>query len=193
MARLSKRTAKSRQNAVLRYVVSTDIEKTARHMNVSTSQLSRFLQAKPETIQNNPDRFNRLLSVDPKSVAQEKDVRLVQRLSGQRRKQVMDRERKTERQIRAVRYSEATRERRKVVSSSGQISYEPVPVNRIQVNRNQILNNMGHLNQKAILDLYFDGDIDEDEARELLRKLYKISGLSKAKADAAFEKATEGT
>ena len=193
MARLSKRTAKSRQNAVLRYVASTDIEKTARDMNVSTSQLNRFLRAKPETIQKSPGRYSRFLSVDVKETATEKDVRLVQRLSGERRKKALARRDSSERQMRTVRYTEAVRERYKTVSASGEIHYEPVPINRIEVSREQILNNMSNLNQKMILDLYFDGEIDEDEARELIRKLYKNSGLSKAKADAAFEKAIEGT
>ena len=193
MARLSKRTAKSRQNAVLRYVASTDIEKTARDMNVSTSQLNRFLRAKPETIQKSPGRYSRFLSVDVKETATEKDVRLVQRLSGERRKKALARRDSSERQMRTVRYTEAVRERYKTVSASGEIHYEPVPINRIDVSREHILNNMSNLNQKMILDLYFDGEIDEDEARELIRKLYKNSGLSKAKADAAFEKAIEGT
>jgi len=191
MARLSKQTAKSRQNAVLRYVASTDIERTAKDMNVSTSQLNRFLRASPETIQKSPGRYNRLLSADVKSTAQQKDVRLVQRLSGKRRESAMARRDKSERLMRTVRYTEAVRSKRRVVSSEGKVSYEPVPINRIEVQREQIINNMANLNQKMILDLYFDGEITEEEARELLRKLYKNSGLKAAKADEAFEKATE--
>ena len=193
MARLSKRSAKSRQNAVLRYVASTDIERTARDMNVSTSQLNRFLRAKPETIQKSPDRYSRLLSSDVKSTAQEKDVRLVQRLSGERRKKALARREQSERLMRSVRYTEATRERYRTVSASGKISYQPVPINRIEVQKEQILNNMADLNQRRILDLYFDGELDEDEARDLMRKLYKNSGLNRTKADEAFEKAIEGT
>lgn len=183
MKKLNAQSVKSRQNSVLRYVASTNIEKTARDMNVSTRQLKSFLRANPKTV--NPK--NPLLSADAKSVAKQEDVKLVPVLRGKRLTKAWNEIESSERTRKAVRLASATRERR-VVVEDGKRTYRPLKPTRVQPAREQIINNMSGMNQKSIFNLYSSGDISEDEAKGLMRKLYKNSGLSNARADSAWRK-----
>lgn len=187
--RLNARSVKSRQSAVLRYIVSTDIDKTASDLGVSTNQLQRFARSSPETVRKHPERYSRILSADTKQVARENDVKLVQRLSGKRLKSARKRiyePKPNPRLIKAVRLSEATRERRRIESEEGKIIYAPVK-RRAEYSRNQIITNLGGMRRAEILDLYNSGEITESEAKTLMRKLYRNSGLSAARADSNFE------
>lgn len=190
MARLNTRSVKSRQNSVLRYIASTDIDKTASDLNVSTKQLQRFVRAKPETIRKRPEQYNKLLSADAKQVARENDVKLVQRLSGKRLKKAYGTQNPSPRLNRSIRLAKATREKY-AVQENGKTIYRPVSPTKIKTQREQILTNMAGYRQKNIIDLYNSGDISESEAKQLMRKLYRNSGLSQSQADQSFEKATE--
>lgn len=190
MARLSTRSVKSRQNRVLRYVASTDSDKTAADLNVSQNTLNRFLRAKPETIKKNPDRYRKLLESNPEGTAKEKNVKLVQRLSGKRKKEAYARRGESERLQRAIRLSNVTQERYKT-EVDGQTVYRPYKPTRVKASREQILNNMAGDSQASILDQVRKGIITRNEGRTKLRKLYRNSDLTNAQADSAFEKGLE--
>lgn len=190
MAKLNARGVKSRQNSILRYIASTDIDKTASDMNVSAASLQRFVRAKPETIRRNPDKYNRLLNADAKSVARENDVKLVQRLSGKRLKKAYGVNDPSPRLNRSIRLAKATRERY-AVQEKGKTIYRPVSPTKVRAPREQILNNMAGWRRDSITDAYKNGDLTKDEAKNLMRKLYRNSGLNNSQADAAFEKASE--
>jgi hypothetical protein len=172
----------------LRYVASTNIERTSRDFGVSPPKLRRYLKAKPETVARNPKTYDALLAADAKEVAREKDVKLVQRLSGQRLIRARERKTPTERQVRALRYSETARTRIRKVEE-GVVTYRPVNPERVKITREQILNNMSGYNTKRIADMYAKGEISRGEAKTLMRKLYRNSGASAKRADAGFEKA----
>lgn len=182
MARLSKQTAKSRQKNILRYVVSTDVERTANDLGVSTKQVRAFIRAKPETIQKNPNRYRKFLTTDVRETAKENDVRLVQKLSGKRLYEAQKNKQPSERLERALRYSRATRERYQT-TEQGRTVYRPARATVIEVNREQILNNMSGLNQRRIQDLHASGQLSRGEARKLMRQLYKNSGVNPSRAN----------
>lgn len=186
MARLNARSVKSRQNRVLRYVASTDIDKSAQDLGVSTNQLTRFLRAKPQTVQKHPERYRKLLETDTQAVAKEKDVKLVQRLSGKRLNKAYAYQ--TERSNRAVKLAKATREKRKVVEE-GRTFYRPVNETKAKASRQQILTNMSGYSAKSIIELYHEGSLTESEAKRLMRKLFANSGVSASQADSYWEKA----
>lgn len=187
MARLSARSVRSKQNATLRYIASSDIERTARDYGVSTRTLRNFIKADPKSL--NQSTYNKFLAADAKGIAKNNDVRLVPRLSGERYREIRALERPTERQERSVRYTAATRERYKKVDKSGKVRYLPASQERIEQNRKQILAGMAGTNTKTIVALYQEGSITRGEARGMMRKLFANSGVSKGRADAAFRKA----
>lgn len=189
MARLGARSVKSKQKATLRYIASTDIERTARDYGVSTRTLRNFVSADPKTL--NQTRYSRILSADAKSVAQENDVRLVPRLTGERYKSVRQLAKPSERQVRSLRYTAATRERIRHVDPEGKVTYRPAKASRVKTERDQILNQMSGMNTKTIMNGYHDGLYTKSEAKKMLRKLYANSGVSAARANAAFDKASE--
>jgi len=174
--RLSARGVKSKQNAVMRYVVSTDIDKTSRDLGVSTKTLKRYLSAKPETIKKNPDQYGKLLSSDPKSVAKQKDVKLVQRLSGKRLSSAYGRYYGNKRLTRSVRLAQITREKHLVVQA-GKKRYVPVDGHKAKYARKQVLANMADTTSASIMEQYKQGDLSEREAKSLLTTLWKNSDM----------------
>lgn len=173
----SAQSIRSKQNAVLRYVVSTDVDKTSRDLGVSTDQLKRFLNAKPETVKKNPQQYQKLLSSKPTETAKAKDITLVQRLSGKRLSAAYSRYGKSERTTRAIRYAQVTRQRRKVVENDV-VKYMPIQTDKGRVARKQILANMGGESANAVMTQYHKGTITESEAKDILAKLWKNSGVA---------------
>lgn len=171
-------SVRSKQNAVLRYVVSTDVNRTAKDLGVSTQQLKNFLAAKPETVKKS-DKYGKILRSDPQTVAKKEDVKLVQRLSGKRLGKAYNRYGEDERLTRAIRYAQVTRQRRKVVSE-GKVKYVPIDTDKGKIARKQILNNMSGESAKSIMDQYQKGIMTEDETKDKLNRLWKNSGVSGA-------------
>lgn len=187
MKKLNARSVKSRQNSVLRYVASTDIDRTARDLNVSTRQLKSFLRSNPQTVEVNQARYQKLLSADAKAVAKQQDVKLVPNVRGKRLSKAFGKRTTDERMAKAVRLANATRERYKSIEGN-RIKYRPLKPTRVKAGREQIINNMAGLTQKSILNGYNEGLFSDDEARTLMRKLYRNSGLSNAQADGAWRR-----
>lgn len=174
--RPTQRSVRSKQNAVLRYVVSTDVKRTSQDLGVSEDSLRRFLSAKPETVRNNPSKYGKILGVEPRETARNSDVKLVQRLSGKRLSKAYNRYGEDERLTRAIRLAQATRQRRKIVDD-GKVRYVPLKsTEKGSIARKQILNNMSGQTSKSIIDQYQSGTLNEEEARSMLSQLWKNSG-----------------
>lgn len=194
MARLSTRSAKSAQKSTIRYIASSDIERTARDFGVSESTLRRFVNAKPEVLARSRDKgYRKILATDAKSVAKENRVRLVPRLTREKIQTLSDEQRREQRTARSIRYTESVTERiRKVDKDTGKIHYRPANPERAKIARKQIVSDMAQWNTKTVVQAYLDGVLTKNEARTIMRKLYKNSGAGARAADAAFEKATGG-
>lgn len=192
MARLSTRSAKSAQKSTIRYIASSNIERTARDFGVSEKTLRSFINAKPETLaQSRSKSYRKILATDTRQVAKENQVRLVPRLTRERYLQERENVSPSQRTVRSMRYTEATVERiRSVDKETGAVRYKPANPERVAQARNQIVNDMAVWNQRSIVEAYQNGVITKKEARTLMRKLYKNSGVSAARADAAFGKLT---
>lgn len=186
MARLNARSVKSRQNAILRYVVSTDVETAARDFNTTPNQIRSYLTASPKTLQNDR-RYQKLLSADASTTAKKNDVRLVQRLSGKRLAAAYSRYDVDDRTARAIRYAQVTRIRRRIVEN-GKTKYVPLSTDKGTAARKQILANMSGESSKSIIDQYKKGVLTEDEAKDKLSKLWKNSGAKGS--DEYFSKRT---
>lgn len=191
MARLSTRSAKSAQKSTIRYIASTDLERTARDFGVSENTLRRFVNAKPETIaQSRNKSYKKILSTDARSVAKENKVRLVPHLTREKTLLAKQKPAPTDREVRSIRYSEATISRiRKVDKETGKIHYRPANPERVKAARNQIVHDMAQWNTKSIVAAYQNGLLSRQEARQLMRDVYKNSGAGARIADAAFAKA----
>lgn len=176
---------RSKQNQVLRYVVSTNVDKAAKDLGVSTKSLRKFVSASPETVKKNPINFG-LLKSTPATVAKEKDVKLVQRLSGKRLRDAYPYFGKRERTTQAIRFAQVTRTRRRIIEDDV-VKYVPVAETKGRIARKQILSNMGATSAKSVMWQYNEGTITETEARDLLIKLWKNSGVSASKAHEYFD------
>lgn len=194
MARLSTRSAKSAQKSTIRYIASSDIERTARDYGVSESTLRRFIAAKPESLAKSRDKnYRKILSTDARAVAKENQVRLVPRLTREKIQSLSDEQRRDQRNVRAIRYTESVTERvRKVDKKTGKIRYRPANQERVQNARKQIVSGMAQWNTKTVVQAYKDGLLTEKEARTIMRNIYKNSGAGARAADAAFAKAIAG-
>jgi hypothetical protein len=178
--RPSTRGIRSKQKGLLRYIVSTDIDTAASDFGVSTDQLKRFVNAKPETIKKRGG-FNKLQNVSPVEIAKAKQVKLVQRLSGKRLKKAYGNYYGNERLTKAVRLAQATREKR-LTTDDGKLVYKPVANTKAKIARKQILNNLSGSTTASIMEQYEKGVLKENEARAMLNTLWKNSG-----ADGAME------
>ena len=189
MARLGTRSVKSAQKSTIRYIATTDIGKTARDFGVSEKTLRRFINAKPEQIaQSRSKSYKKILSTDVRAVAKQERVRLVPRLTRDQTllaKQYSDDPRK----LRSVRYTEAITERIRSVDNDGNVHYRLANPERTQNAKNQMISETATWNQNRIVNGYNSGLLSKKEARMLMRKLFANSGVSAARADAAFEKA----
>lgn len=192
MARLSTRSAKSAQKSTIRYIASSDIERTARDYGVSEFTLRRFVSAKPEALAKSRDKnYRKILSTDARAVAKQNQVRLVPRLTREKLQSLSDEQRTQQRTARSVRYTEAITERiRTKNKDTGQIHYRPANQERVKNARKQIVSDMAQWNTKTITQAYKDGLLTKREARNLMREVYKNSGAGARAADAAFAKAT---
>ena len=184
------RSVRSKQNQVLRYVVSTDVDKTSKDLDVSTDSLKRFLNAKPETVKKNPSRFSKLLQSEPTKVAKEKNVKQVQKLTGKRLSAAFNRYQTSERTARSIRYSQATRRRRRV-EEGGTVRFVVLDTTKGETARKQILENMGGTTAKQVMTQYHRGDITQNEAKRILRKLWANSGVKPEKAEEYFDENNE--
>lgn len=192
MARLSTRSAKSAQKSTIRYIASTDIERTARDFGVSEKALRRFVSAKPESLaQSRSKSYRKIMSTDVHAVAKSGKVRLVPRLTREQTLAAKSQERISPREVRSIHYSEAVIERiRKADKETGKVHYRPASKERVKAARTQIVNDMAQWNSKSILAAYNDGLLTKREAKQLLRNLFKGSGAPASAADAYFAKAT---
>lgn len=189
MARLSARSVKSRQKQTLRYIASTDIERTARDYGVSTRQLRNFLTKDPKSVDQRT--YDKILATDAKQLAREKEVRLVPRLTTDKYNLALKETFPADRTVRSLRYTSVVRERIRKVDDEGKVHYKPVSVERQKTERAQILGNMSGMNTKRIVNMYQEGLITRGEAKQMMRKLYKNSGVSASRADAALRKALD--
>ncbi|HEY6018602.1 MAG TPA: hypothetical protein VIY48_01525, partial [Candidatus Paceibacterota bacterium] len=73
---------------------------------------------------------------------------------------------------------------------TGKIHYRPANPERVRAARNQIVHDMAQWNTKSIVAAYQNGLLSRQEARQLMRDVYKNSGAGARIADAAFAKAT---
>lgn len=192
MARLSTRSAKSAQKSTIRYIATTDIERTARDFGVSENTLRRFVNAKPEALAKSRNKsYRKILSTDVRAVAKSEKVRLVPRLTREKTLLAKQESAPSERTVRSIRYSESIMERiPKRDKETGKLHYRPANPERVKAARNQIIHDMTRWNTKSIVASYNNGMLTRREAINLMRDVYKNSGAPASAADAAFAKAT---
>jgi hypothetical protein len=188
MKRPTRQSVRSKQNAILRYIISTDVDTSSKDLGVPSKHLKAFVSVKPETVRKYPERYGKLLGTDTKSVASQHDRKLVQRLSGKRLYKAETRYQKEgadSRLVRAVRLARATRTHRKIVEE-GQVRY--VPVVKSAQSREEVIDlvmrDLASYNVSTIREQLDRGEITEEEAREIVeywRQLYK-------KADITYER-----
>ena len=197
MRKPSAQSVRSKQAAIYRYIASTNIETTSADLGLSTKSIRRFLSASPDTIRKSPERFSHTLSLSPREIAKERKQRLVPRLTGKRAQQAFARmnspvivnRRGREQKVdtdwlkRSIRYTQATRQKRRVISPEGVISYVPIVTgddthHRQEYARRQILSGLGNENTRSLIGKYNAGVMSYDQALANIRQLWKNSDVA---------------
>lgn len=182
MAKNPARGIRTRQNAVLRYSLSTSLEETAKDFGVTPKQLANFLRKKPDDLSKSKSKaYKRLLAADAKAVARDNDVKLVSKLYGERYARTL-RNQNTPRKVKSVQYTKATKTKRRLATGK----YENIITAESQ--RQSVISSMTY-NPKGYSVRYIRqemaaGRMSESEARSIVanwRKLYKSPKITFAR------------
>lgn len=192
MARLNARSVKSRQNAVLRYIASTDLDTAASHFGISTQTLRNFVNATPKRILEVQDHYQKPLSLSPSEIAKARNVRLVPRLSGHRLSQAYRHQNMPEYKTpkgrtvrvdtdwltRSIRYAQATRTHYQWKDPrTHKIEYREIaPYSRKEIfAKRQILSGLQNENTRSLVSKYKTGRMSRSESLRNIRLLWKNS------------------
>lgn len=188
-------SVRSRQHRVIRYIYSTDLQTAARHYNVSTKQLERFISNDPKRMKSRVQKdpaYLRLYQTDPKELAREQDVRLVPRLS---RKRYYALQKPgvtpTERQQLAINYRTVTRTRIYHKSATGKISYTQATEREnqtIQSRESLLIQGYGQYTTVAALQAgYSDGDLQIRDVQTIVGVWKENYNLKQDRVDDILE------
>jgi hypothetical protein len=193
MSKPNARSVRSKQAAILRYIASTDLTTSSSELGLSTSTLTRFVNAAPETIQKSPDRFSRALQIKPQQIAKEKGRRLVPRLSGERLRQknrlryvteyVSPKGRKIKNDpdwtVRSLRYAEATRTHYSVQKEGKTVYVEIERERRRDIYaKRQLTDSLSGETTRSLINKYNAGTWTRGEALSAIRQLWKNSDVA---------------
>lgn len=183
---LSRQTALAKQNAILRYVISTSPDTTARDFNVSRSSLTQFLNTPPETLRSKTRRFSVFLESNPKQVALEHNRTIVKPISGVRYQKLSRKQNKSETEIRRFQAAKATRTKKKSI-----VTGHYIPIEKYNDNRKsevfKAYHNLSGKNGQSIMSAFNAGIISENEAQAQLVALWRSSGQSASGANKYFD------